>query len=744
MFINCDMKKKTLLSLIVLSCFCLVVGCFSVSIAESVTVSFEVDSYSVPIGKSITLKTIVSPKSNMKMEWFSSNDEVATVSVKGVVKGISVGEAVITVKSIDNNEISASCKIFVVNPVKKIVLSDKSISLARGTIWRISAEVEPEDATNKNIVWSSSNNKVAMVSAGGVVTAISKGSAKITATAVDGSKATATVNVKVDEYNVVITSPLQQQAYYGYSGHGPIRIKGKVKNGNVAISGEEINGWFSGSKSDEHFTVIPIKAGTDTITLSGSFKVSFKVFVHPDAFKFQDLGFGNGAILENREYGVFNGHTYRIVKEKTTWLEAKEKCEQAGGHLATITTTEEQMFVELLNYQNTPLWFGLYKNSGNDWEWVIQESVEYTHWASGEPNDYATREFPFENVGVMRPEWNDLHENNKNEIGGYLCEWDDITVDVEYVVEEGTIADSEGIGVLNNHTYQIFKEKCSWTEAKEKCEAAGGHLVTITSPDEQRFVDRLNKGNKQYWMGLYKGGNGNGEWGWITGEPFNYSYWASGEPNDYFTREFPFENAGVVGKGWNDCHENNNADIEGYICEWDEDINGLANKVERTNEVDSIAYSQGCQFMGLSWGSPYDRVVNILSNKGIKLGDLQEEDSTYTADIDLFNNDITIGGQEPLYIGLNFTPDYGCKLYRVESIVYLLLEWDILDMKEKMIGEYGTPIKDEITGSWDFGEWRKGKECVWEQNGNTITLITTEDSGRVNVIYYNPTVNEQN
>ena len=46
-------------------------------------------------------------------------------------------------------------------------------------------------------------------------------------------------------------------------------------------------------------------------------------------------------------------------------------------------------------------------------------------------------------------------------------------------------------------------------------------------------------------------------------------YWNDGEPNNYFTREFTYENVAAMNSGWNDVHEKNTADIYGFICEWD-------------------------------------------------------------------------------------------------------------------------------------------------------------------------------
>ena len=71
------------------------------------------------------------------------------------------------------------------------------------------------------------------------------------------------------------------------------------------------------------------------------------------------------------------------------------------------------------------------------------------------------------------------------------------------------------------------------------------------------------------WIGLRK--NEKEEWGWITGETLEYKKWARGEPNNYQLADFPGENAGDMNNaGWNDCHENNEKDIKGYICEWED------------------------------------------------------------------------------------------------------------------------------------------------------------------------------
>ena len=253
------------------------------------TISFKDESYSIAVGKTVTLKAIITPKKNMKLEWSSSNEDVATVSKNGTVKGISVGETIITVKSADNDAINATCKLNVVIPVKSIKLSDKSVSMAVNTTWQLEATIKPENATKQDLIWTSSNNKIAIVSKTGVITGLSKGTVKITAAASDGSKVKAVISVKVDEYDLVFTSKSSQKTRY-YMGNGRIKVKGSVKNGCVRIPdlSDEKFIMAMGGYASEEFSVTPVKAGVDTITVTaGSVKTVIKVFVSPEVFKTQ-------------------------------------------------------------------------------------------------------------------------------------------------------------------------------------------------------------------------------------------------------------------------------------------------------------------------------------------------------------------------------------------------------------------------------------------------------------------------
>ena len=116
--------------------------------------------------------------------WTSSNEEVATVSDTGYVEICGVGTAVITVTA---GNVKAACKITVPQLIDWIEFDEDEIELKAGQTYQLKPYISPSDATNKKLKYTSSDTKVAEVSASGLVTAKSEGKAKIRAAATDGS-----------------------------------------------------------------------------------------------------------------------------------------------------------------------------------------------------------------------------------------------------------------------------------------------------------------------------------------------------------------------------------------------------------------------------------------------------------------------------------------------------------------------------------------------------------------------------
>ncbi|MBR7005428.1 MAG: Ig domain-containing protein, partial [Candidatus Methanomethylophilaceae archaeon] len=147
-------------------------------------------STSVYVGETVTLIASVIPAdaTNQNVSWSSSDATIASVDKNGVVTGIAIGTATITVTTEDGGY-TADCVVSVVKkdvtPVTGVKLDKTSASLKVGESLALTATVIPDDATNKNVSWSSSNSKVATV-INGVVKAVADGKATITVTTEDG------------------------------------------------------------------------------------------------------------------------------------------------------------------------------------------------------------------------------------------------------------------------------------------------------------------------------------------------------------------------------------------------------------------------------------------------------------------------------------------------------------------------------------------------------------------------------
>lgn len=113
------------------------------------------------------------------------------------------------------------------------------------------------------------------------------------------------------------------------------------------------------------------------------------------------------------------------------------------------------------------------------------------------------------------------------------------------------------------HAYSLISKKCKWNVAKKNCETMGGYLVTITSAEENRFVQSLYKESDYPWFGGYADEARN--WHWVTGEDFVFSNWDSGQPDNWMSKEDCIDS--YSGKRWND---NNHDHDTVYICEWDD------------------------------------------------------------------------------------------------------------------------------------------------------------------------------
>ncbi len=222
------------------------------------SLTLKESSVQVITGRTVALHAEVLPKetNDKTVSWYSSDERIATVS-NGQVRGVKAGTCEITCVSNSNPELSATAQVEVIQQVTKIEFSPKEgISLDVRTSQQLYWTVYPEDATRKDVTFTSSNNRVATVDANGVVTGVSRGSVTITATAADGSRRTGSVRVTV-------TQPVEgvsiQYNVYHVQIHRSLNVKALLQPSNAN------NTRMSWSTDDPHIATVKGTSTTGTV-----------------------------------------------------------------------------------------------------------------------------------------------------------------------------------------------------------------------------------------------------------------------------------------------------------------------------------------------------------------------------------------------------------------------------------------------------------------------------------------------
>lgn len=154
------------------------------------------------IGKYETLQALIEPSSlkGVSLKWVSSDESILKITEEGklsvTVQGVAGGTAVISAINQDN-VVVGFCSVTVMQPVEALSLSETEVTGRIGQTVQLRATIKPDNATNQNVTWKSSNDKVATVTTNGLVTFKSAGTASIICTSVDNPNVQAFCNVTV-------------------------------------------------------------------------------------------------------------------------------------------------------------------------------------------------------------------------------------------------------------------------------------------------------------------------------------------------------------------------------------------------------------------------------------------------------------------------------------------------------------------------------------------------------------------
>ena len=256
-------------------------------------VTLDKSIVTLDIDSKLQLNATISPSNatNPSIAWKSENESIAKVSASGLVTAVGTGTTKIIAYAVDNGS-AASCMVSVKKFIRRISISGPT-SVPVFSYIRLTANITPTDPSNKNIIWSSSNNSIASVDQSGSVHGLKEGKVTITAAADDEGGVVGTYQVTVTKAAVTY---IMWNDYYVESGQDLEMLAGEYRSFGVTLYPKELQPNVTWSSSNTQIVEIQDyqgkkyerllhakKAGTCTITVQvqdgNATKRSFKVVV---------------------------------------------------------------------------------------------------------------------------------------------------------------------------------------------------------------------------------------------------------------------------------------------------------------------------------------------------------------------------------------------------------------------------------------------------------------------------------
>ena len=265
----------------------------------------------IPVNGTGTVAFSVLPENayNKNVSFESADAGIAAVNANGVVTGVSAGETTITVTTEDGG-FTGACTINVYNhAVTGVTIEPSEAELTVGSSTKLTATVLPENATNKNVIYSADDESILSVDQNGKVTGLSLGTATVTVTTEDGGfSASAEITVMPVRVTGVSISPKAASVDLGRT----IQLTASItpsnatnKNLSWSVSDETI------ISVDDRGTVTGLSGGTATVTVTtedGGFTASAEITVYyAPANTWTAIG-----TASNCFQGCFDGNGYAV------------------------------------------------------------------------------------------------------------------------------------------------------------------------------------------------------------------------------------------------------------------------------------------------------------------------------------------------------------------------------------------------------------------------------------------------
>ena len=238
----------------------------------------------------------------------------------------------------------------------------------------------------------------------------------------------------------------------------------------------------------------------------------------------------------------FAGHRYAFCDNAARFADARAACETAGGHLVSIESAGEDVFVHA--HARKKAWIGgVFSTQQSDWRWLGSDQLfwtggrdgataagAYSNWAPREPNNQEHH-----GCSGMSPHdgvWNAWECNTH---AGFVCEIETGAPPAPGPDDHCTKAQRGG------HDYWFCRDDRGYDDARTRCQGVGMDLATIADSGENTFV--AGRADSQSYVGLNDRGN-EAAWKWLAGgeltwcgdddgrkaAPASFASWAPGQP----------------------------------------------------------------------------------------------------------------------------------------------------------------------------------------------------------------------
>lgn len=145
---------------------------------------------------------------------------------------------------------------------------------------------------------------------------------------------------------------------------------------------------------------------------------------------------------------------------------------------------------------------------------------------------------------------------------------EEIVEEVELTPEELWKQELADLPSFNGHKYKVFTDSMSWDEAEKFCEDKGGHIVTITSEEEQKYVSGIISDDKYYWIDAEIIGNNDIKW--TTDELFIYANWEDKAPGGKASEKHVAIHSG----SWTELPDKDEITVSGFVFEYEPEFSG--------------------------------------------------------------------------------------------------------------------------------------------------------------------------